>query len=95
MTSLNTCQVCSPAEDFQSSQGRCHLAHKARKRERTLTWRVGIWNVHSVVDRWISGGQMDQWWTDGSVVDRWISGGQMDQWWTDGSVVDRWISGSS
>ena len=50
MTSLNTCQVCSPAENLQSSQGRCHLAHKARKRKRTLTWRVGTWNVRSMVD---------------------------------------------
>ena len=50
MSLLNTCQVCSPAEDLLSSQGRCHLAHRARKRERTLTWRVGTWNVRAMVD---------------------------------------------
>ena len=45
MTSLNTCQVYSPAEDLQSSQDRCHLAYRERKGERALTCRVGTWNV--------------------------------------------------
>ena len=48
MASLNTCQVCSPAEDLQTSQGRYHLARRARKKK-TLTWRVGTWNVRSMV----------------------------------------------
>ena len=33
MASLNTCQVCSPAEDLQTSQGRYHLARRARKKK--------------------------------------------------------------
>ena len=48
MVSLNTCQVCSSAEDLQTSQGRYHLARRARKKK-TLTWRVGTWNVRSMV----------------------------------------------
>ena len=48
MASLNTCQVRSPVEDLQTSQGRYHLARRARKKK-TLTWRVGTWNVCSMV----------------------------------------------
>ena len=33
MTSLDTCQACSPSKKLQSSQGRCHLAYRVRKRE--------------------------------------------------------------
>ena len=35
MTSLNTCQICSPDEDMQSFQSRCHLAYRARKGKKT------------------------------------------------------------
>ena len=48
MASPNACQVCSPAEDLQTSQDSYHLAHRARRK--TLVWRVGTWNVCSMVD---------------------------------------------
>ena len=49
MVPLNTYQACSPAEDLQTSQGRDHhFARRARKA--TSVWRVGTWNVRSMVD---------------------------------------------
>ncbi len=58
MMSLNLRQTCSPAENLQISQGR-NFAHRARKakkragkraRSRRSVWRLGTWNVRSMVD---------------------------------------------
>ena len=49
MASLGACQARTPAEDLQPSQGSTyHLAQRARKRSKT--WRIGAWNVRSMVD---------------------------------------------
>ena len=51
MASLGTCtcQARTPAEDLHSSQGSNHyLAQRARKKSKT--WRIGTWNVRSMVD---------------------------------------------
>ena len=58
MMPLNSRQTCSPAENLQISQGR-NFAHRARKakkragkraRSRRSVWRLGTWNVRSMVD---------------------------------------------
>ena len=49
MASLGTCHAHTPAEDLHSSQGRNHyLAQRAWKKSKT--WRIGTWNVRSMVD---------------------------------------------
>lgn len=49
MASLGTCQARTPAEDLHSSQGStCHLAQRAKRKSKT--WRIGTWNVRSMVD---------------------------------------------
>ena len=53
MMPLNTRQAHSPAEDLHTSQGRTMNAHRARKAERKKSrnsWRLGTWNVRSMVD---------------------------------------------
>ena len=50
MMSLVTRQSRTPVEDLQSPRGRTyHLAHRTR-RKRLQTWRIGTWNVRSMVD---------------------------------------------
>ena len=49
MASLGACQARTPAEELHPSQGSTyHLAQRARKRSKT--WRIGKWNVCSMVD---------------------------------------------
>ena len=49
MAPLNTYQVCSPAEDLQTSQGSDQqIAHRARK-ARNVVLKVETWNVRSMV----------------------------------------------
>ena len=53
MMSLDTHQARSPAEDLHTSQGRTTIAHRARKAEKKKSrnvWRLGTWNVRSMVD---------------------------------------------
>ena len=53
MVSLDTRQVRSPVEDLHISQGRPTIAHRARKAEKKKSrnvWRLGTWNVTSMVD---------------------------------------------
>ena len=53
MTSLNPYQACIPAEELRTSQENCHQvqnkAHRAFRRKLS-TWRIGTWNVRSMVD---------------------------------------------
>ena len=50
MASLATHHVHTPTENLQFSQGRPHHhAHRTR-RKRLQTWRLGTWNVRSMVD---------------------------------------------
>ena len=48
MAPLSSCQVRKPAEDLQSSQGTNHA--RRRKQKQSHSWRVGTWNVRSMVD---------------------------------------------
>lgn len=53
MMPLDTCQARSPAENLHISQGST-FAHRARKAKRVqkikCVWRLGTWNVRSMVD---------------------------------------------
>ena len=49
MASLRTYQARTPAEDLHPSQGTCHRAQRARS-QRSRIWRLGTWNVRSMVD---------------------------------------------
>ena len=50
MASLGACQTSTLAEDLISSQSTQHLAHIALRCNRRNVWRVGSWNVRSMVD---------------------------------------------
>ena len=49
MASLGSHRVCHTAEVFQTSQDKDQFAHRSKKRK-TLSWRMGTWNVRSMVD---------------------------------------------
>ena len=49
MASLNAYRTRTPAEDLHSSQGTNHHAQRKR-RKKSQMWRVGTWNVRSMVD---------------------------------------------
>ena len=46
MAPLSSCQVRKPAGDLQSSQG---TNHARRRKKQSHSWRVGTWNVCSMV----------------------------------------------
>ncbi len=45
MASLSTYQICTPAEDLHSSQG-----YRKWQIKNSQMWRVGTWNVRSMID---------------------------------------------
>ena len=47
MLPLNLALACAPAEDLRPSQDRCSSACKAK---RTNSWKLGSWNVRSVLN---------------------------------------------
>ena len=47
MLSLSSPFVCSPAEDLHTSRVRSYCAHRAKSKP---FWRLGTWNVRSLVD---------------------------------------------
>ena len=49
MSPLASSPVCSPAENLQNSRVRPHFAFRA-KRKTSSTWRLGSWNVRSLLD---------------------------------------------
>ena len=49
MASLGSHRVCHTAEVLQTSQDKDQFAHRLKKRK-TLSWWMGTWNVHSMVD---------------------------------------------
>ena len=48
MMPLGTHQAHSPTEELHTSQGRNTFVQRARKEE---VWKLGTWNVRSIVDR--------------------------------------------
>ena len=49
MASLGACQARTPAGDLHSSQV-SNYHHAQRARRKSKTWRIGTWNVSSMVD---------------------------------------------
>ena len=49
MVSLGLHWVCPTAEVLKTSQGKDRFAHRSKIRK-TISWRMGTWNVRSMVD---------------------------------------------
>ena len=50
MMSLSTCHSHTLVEDLQSSRGTTSHHARRTRRMRLRTWRIGTWNVQSMVD---------------------------------------------